>query len=421
MKKYLIFAAAAALTLASCAKVETFTKTEMDEDIPIGFSNYTPRALTKAGDSYTETTALPNASTIGVYGYSPAAVTTGDAHFLGTETPAFITNGEVAFAAASSVPKGTTVTRYWPKDLKNLLSFYAYYPYQSAVSTTAGITKMPVSTTAGLGAADFEFTQTGDVTTMIDFMLSKVQNDMYFWDGTNKSSNKFGRKSTSSGTTHGIVPLTLTHMMSNVNFYFKTNISTDGVSIKVKEASIAGVLSKGQFGLTYAVPAAGTTAGEGNEGGTTFNATSVAASAYGNAVTIPIGSTNTTEDFTYIILPKPSAPGVTPAVTPAPVINYVDKAGTKTKNNFLFIPQTLSDDVKVTIKYDLTQGTATTENTVEVKIKGAANTDNTITAWAYNTKYNYIFTIGLNEILFTGAAVTWDFNETNNTGNITVL
>jgi len=385
MKKYLFLAASAALILAACAKIETDENLYVvDENVPIGFSSYSPRSLTKAGATYTETAALPSASKIGVYGYSPAAAD--NAHFLGTESPAFIANGEVAFSAASNVPKGTTVTRYWPKDLKNLLTFYGYYPFDNAV-----ITSKPTASTAGLGS--FAVTQTGDVTTMVDFMISDVQNDMYYWDGTNASSNTYGRKSTidTESSTYGIVPLTLHHMMSNVNFYFKTNITTEGVKIQVKSASIAGVLSQGTFTPDYTVP---TTAG--NQGATNFTAAATASTAYASAVTIPIGSVVSEANKDFIELTTTAA------------INYTNAAAEKTKNNFLFIPQTLTDDVKVTITYDLTQGGATTENTVEVKIKGVANdANNAITAWAYNTKYDYIFTIGLHEILFTGAATDW--------------
>ena len=408
MKRYLILAALAALTLASCAKIETSTvRPAMDEEIPIGFSTYSPRSITKAGDTFTNTTALPNAKKIGVFGYSTAS----DAHFTADgEVPTFITNGEVSFAAESSTPTGATVKRYWPKDLKNLLSFYGYYPYQSAVSTTTGITSMPTATTAASaanGLGSFAFTQTADVTTMVDFMISKVQNDMYYWDGENTSTNTYGRKSTTTGTTTGIVPLTLTHMLSNVNFLFKTNITDDGIEIKVKEAYISGVLSKGTFKVGYTAP---TTPGE--EGVTAFTTAAVAGSAYTDPFEIPIGSAykaptdSQVENHDDIILGLAAA------------MNYVDKDLNITKNNFLFIPQTVGDNVKVKIIYDLKQGNTTTENTVEVKIKGVANdANNPIVEWKYNHRYNYIFTIGLHEILFTGAATTW---TDGGSANITV-
>ena len=417
MKKYMILAAVAALTLASCAKIETNTRTVWDEDVPIGFSTYSPRSITKAGDTFTNTSALPSAKTIGVFAYStPVTSTDANAHLTADgEVPNFITNGAVSFANASSTPTGTAVKRYWPKDLKNLLSFYGYYPYQETLSTTTGITSMPTATTAASaadGLGSFGFTQTDDVTTMIDFMISSVQNDMYYWNGDTEnpdavSANSFGRKSTITGTTYGIVPLTLTHMMSNVNFWFKTNITDEGIEIKVKEASISNVLSKGTFKVGYAVP---TTAG--NQGTTTFTPAAVAASAYADAFVIPIGSAykgaNETqvENHDDIILSTTAA------------INYVDKDVNITKNNFLFVPQPVGDNVKVKIVYDLKQGNTTTENTVEVKIKGVANDENNpIVEWKYNHKYNYIFTIGLHEILFTGAATTW---TDGGTGNITV-
>ena len=390
MKKYMILAAVAALTLAACAKVET-SVVDVDGDVPVGFSTYSPKSLSKAGATYTNTNALPTGSSIGVYGYS----TESDAHFLGTENPAFITNGEVAFSAASSSPTGATDKRYWPKDLKNLLTFYAYYPYNNAA-----VVGKPLATATGLGA--FNVTQTGDVTTMVDFMISDVENDMYFWDGTNASTNGYGRKSTITGTTKGIVPLSLHHMMSNVNFYFKTNITDDDITITVKEASIAGVLSQGVFTPSYTVP---TVAGERGE--TTFGTAAVTESAYASAVVIPIRSVVNDADVNSITLNTTAK------------INYADVAETTAKNNFLFVPQTLTTTVKVTIKYDLTQGGSTTTNTVVVPIMGDTNDENNpIVKWEYNRKYNYIFTIGLQEILFTGAATNWTDGAT---GSLTAM
>ena len=72
----------------------------------------------------------------------------------------------------------------------------------------------------------------------------------------------------------------------------------------------------------------------------------------------------------------------------------------------------------MTITYDLKQGTTTTENVAEVKIKGALNNaQNPIVEWVYNNKYNYTFTIGLHEIYFTSQPVAW---EDGQAGNITV-
>ena len=401
MKKYMIFAAVAALTLASCAKVETISNT-MEEETPIGFSNYTPRSITKAGSTYTSTADLPDNAVMGVYGYSTAS----GARFQGTENPTFITNGMVDFG--SSLGNSPTTTsgekKYWPKDIRNLLTFYAYYPY--AADNTGVITEKPTSTTSGLG--NFHVAQTADVTTMVDFMISDVQNDMYYWDGTNVSSNSYGQKSTTSGSTYGIVPLQLRHMLSNVNFYFKTNITETNTYIKIKEASIAGIKSQAAVALSYTAP---TTAGD--QGSTDFEVSAVTSSEYASAITIPIASTIDTDNNT-----EPDTDVNYIKLTTTAAINYVDLAGTITKNNFLFVPQTLTNDAKVTIKYDLIQGETSTENVVEVKIKGTANdANNAIVKWEYNNKYNYIFTIGLHEIYFTGDPVAWTNGDD---ANITV-
>ena len=150
----------------------------------------------------------------------------------------------------------------------------------------------------------------------------------------------------------------------------------------------------------------------GELGTTTFETAQVTSTEYANPVVIPIGSVeqvnSTDTDKDYITLNTTAK------------INFANVAAETTKNNFLFVPQTLTTSVVVTIKYDLTQGGSTTENTVVVPIKGTANdNNNAIVAWDYNTKYKYIFTIGLQEIMFTGEAATWE--EYSSDANITVM
>ena len=67
MKKYFFLAAVAALTLASCAKVETY---KVSEDTAISFGVYTGRSLTQAdGANYASAGTLVNNAQFGVYGW----------------------------------------------------------------------------------------------------------------------------------------------------------------------------------------------------------------------------------------------------------------------------------------------------------------------------------------------------------------
>lgn len=378
MKKIFLFAATAALVLfTGCAKHEDFTPVN-DTAKAIGFTNYAPRSITKAGSTLVNSGALPSGSTIGVFGYSTAT-----ANFPSTTTapnpavtPTFMTNLPVAYSSTTSATATeTNPVRYWPKTITNLLSFFAYYPYNSTA-----ITSKPDANTNALGA--FDFTQTGDVTTMVDFMISDVANDYYYESGSATNSN--GQK-----TTTGTVPLTLHHMLSKVNFKFaKGSGLGNDVEIKVTSATIAGVLATGSITPQY-------TASEtpGQAGSTAFaNTWATANTAYASAVSIPIAS----EDGNYLILSETAA------------LN----SNSASANNFLFVPQSLGNAVIVTINYDLTQNNVVTHNTSTVQL----NTGTT-TAWNRNANIVYTFTIGLQPIKFTATVTGWD-NETSGGFNI---
>ena len=380
----MIIAASAALVLsAACTKTEV-TRSLNDENVPIGFSNYAPRTITKAGGTYVYAGALPVNSVIGVYGYS-----TGTTTFAGTESPTFMDETfKVTYASAnSSAPEVTNVTRYWPKTITNLLSFYGYYPYGNGAITSA-----PTSASTGMGT--FAFTQTDDVTTMVDFMVSDVANDYYYT--TTAETNAAGTKADDGGS----VPLKLRHMLSQVNFKFnKAAELGDDIVIRVTGATIANVYSKGTLTPTYS-----TTKSTGNLGTTNFPelwestlgnlATATANTAYASPVTIPIDKGGNA----YIELQK----------APASDIN----SATDSKTNFLFVPQALptddSHDITVTITYTIKQGdAAAVENTSTVKL----NTG-TPAQWGRNDNIVYTFTIGLTPIKFTALVQTWDDETT---------
>ena len=377
MKKCFTFAAIAALVLAaSCSKTELRTPYG-DTQKAIGFTNYAPRSLSKASASLVNTGSLPADSQIGVYGYS-----TGEPRFSTTAIPAwlpsFMTNLPVIYSGnTSATATATDPVRYWPKSTINLLTFYGYYPYNDAT-----ITSKPGASDAALGT--FGFTQTSDVTTMVDFMVSDVAND-YYYDATS-ASNSNGIRSED-----GSVPLTLRHMLTKVNFKFKQASGITNTEIKVTSASIAGVLASGSLTPTYDLGAAGSL------GTTTFPTTwATAGTAYSGSVDIPINSVVSSADAAYIVL------------TTDAVLNCVKNDGAITGQNFLFVPQTLSDAVVVTINYDITQNGNVTHNTSTVQL----NTGGNPTAWNRNNNIVYTFTIGLQPIKFTATVVDWD-SESN--------
>lgn len=368
MKKSILLVASAALLLASCGKNEVYVPVQ--EDIPVGFSNYAPRSISKANDSAVNEGALPTGAKIGVYGYSTGTdnLTTGF-----TTKPEFMTDAKVDYGSyTSATATATDPVRYWPKTITNLLSFYAYYPGGSA-----RIEGKPTASTAGMGT--LTFTQAGAVEDMEDFMISNVANDQYYFkdgDTDPASVNSNGVKAV-----NGVVPLVFNHMLTKVNFKFRTvsDYSADNVTIKVKSAKIAKeTLSKVVITPSYTAGAAGAL-------GTTAFAYS-SNTAYAADITIPFSADQTLN--------------TTAALNNGTAVTQTD---------FLFVPQTISNDVKVTITYDIDQNGSVTENTATVQLNKVKNgSDAFITEWGINDFVTYIFSIGLKEIKFTGTATNWD-------------
>ena len=363
MKKTFLLAAAAALLLASCGKNEVFVPAQ--EDIPIGFNNYAPRSLTKADGSLVDSGALNEGARIGVYGYSTEAVNLATGF---TTEPVFMTDAVVDYGTnTSATATASDPVRYWPKTITNLLSFFAYYPQEST-----NISGKPTASTAGMGT--FTFTQAGAVANMEDFMISNVANDQYYW-ATGEPENASGVKAT-----NGVVPLVFNHMLTKVNFKFCTAADYSPVTITVNSASIA----KETLSETVITPSftAGTA---GILGTTSFSYSS--STAYSADITIPFATGGQ-------------------ALTVSAALNN-GTAGTDT--DFLFVPQVLSDDVKVTINYTIEQDGTTTGNTATVQLNQITDSSsNLIDEWDINDFITYTFIIGLKEIRFTGNVTEWD-------------
>ena len=131
MKKLMILAAIAALTLASCAKIENSAPTK-ETAVPIGFTNYTPRMLSKAGDTYVSGTSLVANEKFAVYAWSTSfgsfmTANPGSPTFMNPAVVTWVNNNDEGSHNAYSP------LRYWPAGTTpDNLSFAAYYPYGGA-------------------------------------------------------------------------------------------------------------------------------------------------------------------------------------------------------------------------------------------------------------------------------------------------
>ncbi len=127
MKKLVLFAAVAALVLASCAKTETYVKV-VDDDA-ISFGAYSGRTITKAGPTDDMTLANLASDGFGVF-----ATYSGTAGFT-TATDDFMFNQKVTSAASPYTEWTYTPIKYWPNPTNGTaaaaqqVSFFAYAPY----------------------------------------------------------------------------------------------------------------------------------------------------------------------------------------------------------------------------------------------------------------------------------------------------
>ena len=198
MKKILIIFGLA-LAAVSCLRIETTG----GGDKRIGFDTYALRTNTKAGSSYiggngNSTTNIPVNSKFGVFAYfhpGNAGTSTAGAwnnanvnsnysnlmlnQWVQRQEPSENTYGYYYPAADS---------RYWPKNVYDRISFFAYYPFaanafivdENAEGDGTGITLQdPVDDTYGyshnpVGFPKFKFTVNTDVSQQVDFMISDM-------------------------------------------------------------------------------------------------------------------------------------------------------------------------------------------------------------------------------------------------------
>jgi len=389
MKKYFVIAAAAALTLASCAKVETYT-VKNNEENPISFGSYTPRALSKASTGYFvdgEThTNLVDATTFGVYAWSVAQTSTtpwtDGAFFAGSGAPDFMNNIPVTYkgdTAGSSGANNMSSTgyysegnpvRYWPSgDTPDGLSFYAYYP---VYAVGKGLT-MPAN---GLGATNF--TVNTDVAQQLDFMVAPVVADQWYGH--------------TNGTGDGTVDLTFKHTLTKVRFFFKTDCTDPSTTVKLAKAQLVDVYKTNTLTTAYTSDALWTKLAPG-----TFS--------------YNWGTAEDEADFDVKI------DGATPTDV-APVTLTTTATNCALGDNFLMVPQTIADNgQKITLKWTVTTAGVTTTNTKTIDLYDIKDSSSNVIQWSKNLQVAYTIVIGPKAIYFTAATTGWD---TEKTGTISV-
>lgn len=224
--------AAALLLLASCSKVEVVESVNAGEPVPMLFSTYTPKPVSKVDSgSFVDGTSLPDNSSFGVFAfYQEGVIDSGvPASWNATRTPNFMFDQEVEY-------DGTDYTyapeRYWPSNEENTISFWAYYPYTAYRTDNTNPLKFYESD----GTTDYSSSSTG--LPVVKYTVPSDPDDQYdilfdTFDNTDKTY-------LNCTPTHGVVPLTFKHALSWVEFQI-----IEGTGAKINSMEITDLYWSG--------------------------------------------------------------------------------------------------------------------------------------------------------------------------------
>ena len=380
MKKYLILAAVAAFTFASCAKVET--PATVAEKHAIGFTNYAPKNIAKAGSSYVSGNAFATDAQFAVYGWSTAY-----GNFLGVNpgTPAFMNPAVVTWKNDVTTGENNTYSpiRYWPSgDEPDNLSFTAYYPYGGA-----GITAPTFST----GVGTYAFEAQSAAANMVDFCVADVVNDQVY-------------EHTNAGASYPqTVKFTFKHQLAKIQFKFKKAADVDAnTTIKLVEAKLINVKTSGTLTATYAQ-----------------NSTP-AVNALGTTTTAWSGQAVAATPVEYEVFVNGSDPSTSNKIELSTTLTSVVDG-----DLFLMIPQAMVDKAgtnpqALVITWEVITGGVTTTNTKTLYFKNDLKNGDDPSAtgyaaleidWAKNNFITYNITIGPKPIWFTAEVAAWDAEQ----------
>ena len=386
MKKSMILAAIAATVLfASCAKNIDLAPTAETQHA-IGFSNYTPRMLTKAGDTYVSGTSLVANQKFAVYAWS---TTYGYFMTANPGSPTFMNPAVVTWVDNNNEGANNPYSplRYWPAGTTpDNLSFAAYYPYGGA-----GITA-PSFDANTVGVYDFAAQSTSAA--MVDFCVADVVNDQVYGNtnATSGSSNK------------GTVNLTFKHQLAKVQFKFKTDNNDPNTAVLLTDAKLYNIQTTGKLTAKYAqtaspaVNAPGTTT-------TTWSNQAIAGTPVVYDVTLDGHNPEPGNRLTLSTTVSTVADGDIFLMVPQTMIAPAFSTTPNTPTNLSNTPQYLL------VSWDVITDGVTTHNTQALYLDQCVTTDGGDTQanidWAKNSFVTYTITIGPKPIYFTATVENW--------------
>ena len=353
----------------------TVTTASQQRAIAIGDA-YTAQP-TRSSAAYSVEQGIDAGQSIGVYAYYHDNTT-----WSAAAVPNFMWNQQ-----ATCLEKGGNFSysplKYWPNESEDKLSFMAYFPYtdvaadpESAESPTkTGLTPLMANSDAGLPSFRFTVKETADE--QVDFLVSELLPDLPNGTSAVTPGNPDDR---STLTVTDRVRFLFHHMTSKVEFRIvaATEVRKDIAHFLLKSFSVSNLYKDGKL-----TPAYNTSTGE----------------------------------TSYAWSEQSAKHGTSPAYS-FPL---------KTLTGYLMMPQTLSNDVKLSISYDVTfksDGTTYTydgegrlvpqqdytysnDATIQLNTMKRTGTDTPLTEWLPNHHYVYYIRIGAETIEFTGQVVEW--------------
>jgi len=365
------------MACSSSEEPVTTTMTTMDGMTPIAFRDAYTAQPTRSSAAYSAEQGIDAGQSIGVYAYYHDNTT-----WSAAAVPNFMWNQQ-----ATCLEKGDNFSysplKYWPNESDDKLSFMAYFPYtdvaadpESAESPTkTGLTPLMANSDAGLPS--FRFTVKESADNQVDFLVSELLPDLPNGTGAVSPGNADDR---STLTVTDRVRFLFHHMTSKVEFRIvaATEVRKDIAHFHLKSLSVSNLYKDGKLTSTY---------------------------------------NTSTGETSYAWSEQSAKHGTSPAYT-FPL---------KTMTGYLMMPQTLSDDVKLSISYDVTfksDGTTYTydgegrlvpqqdytysnDATIQLNTMKRTGTDTPLTEWLPNHHYVYYIRIGAETIEFTGQVVEW--------------
>ncbi|MCD8269912.1 MAG: fimbrillin family protein [Parabacteroides sp.] len=386
MKTYHLLATAALIVMAGCSQNE-ITEISPDANPAVSFDIYTG-AQTKGTITNNESTGpgIKNTTGFGILAYYTGQTVWSA---TGSFTPNFMWNQQVKYE--STAWKYTPV-KYWPNKENDKISFFAYAPYsatQTNGSESYGI-KLPAN--SATAKPTITFTLNTNPTNMVD-LVAGYQKDK--------------QKQTTT------VDFTLAHLLSRVEFKAKldTSISSTGEThVFITGMRILGTADNGSDKNA---------AGANND--SKFYSTAVydwSAGTWDYTTTTPTKQSAAYSINNVMKLTAASAGGYTKSSIEVTQAGSLTKLFTDNQYLFLIPPKddlSLSDagsgiasekDVRVQVDYDIV--------TVDSKLSAGHSVTSTSATISLPNKtlkrskaYEYILTIGLEEVKVTATVTDW--------------